>query len=445
MLECCDADECSDANRNGVDAEGSTVVGRLQMPWAVRSWFRSPRTVRMRLTLLCGGVILLSGGALVAIAFAIGGHQVSGGGHVLSSGIANLGLPSGALSAKQNGTTIIAGQGTSSGMIFAQVTQSAARIGSSRAVGTLLLWAILGLGIVTALGLLLGWALSGRMLRPLRTIRDTTRRISEANLHERLALTGPQGDELRDLGDTIDGLLGRLETAFEAQRRFVQNAAHELRTPITMMRTSLDVATGKPIGVTPEVGVLAHRLGEGLDQAERLLEGFLALTRAQTGAVGDRVPLSLPDVVAATLEARADVATALGLHVAVELSDATTIGSATLVPQIVVNLVDNAIRHNEPGGWVRVTTKTLGVTVRLVVENSGALLDQARVKELGQPFHRLVDRTASDRGAGLGLSIVAAIVEAEGGAVTLRARAEGGLHVAVDLPSAHLAEPAETR
>jgi signal transduction histidine kinase len=267
-------------------------------------------------------------------------------------------------------------------------------------------------------------------------MRSMTQQISEENLHERLALVGPQGDELKELGDTIDGLLGRLEAAFEAQRRFVQNAAHELRTPITMMRTSLDVATGKPGGVPPEVTVLAGKLGEGLDQSERLLESFLALARAQAGAVADRGPIALAEVVTTALANRTEEIGALGLSVERELSDATAIGSETLVPQIVSNLIDNAIRHNQADGWVRVVTESERGVVRLVVENGGARVDQTRVDELGQPFHRLVDRTASERGAGLGLSIVSAIVAAEGGTLLLKAREAGGLRVTVELAMA---------
>ncbi len=274
--------------------------------WSAGPRLHMPRTVRMRLTLVCGSVILLSGGALVAIAFTIGGRQLPGYvvGNFYLGPIASGGRLTVASGGRFPGVVSVHGFTAR----IDQITHSAARFGSSHAVSTLLVWSMLGLVIVTALGLALGWALSGRMLRPLRQIRDTTQRISEANLHERLALGGPPGDELRDLGDTIDGLLGRLETAFEAQRRFVQNAAHELRTPITMMRTSLDVATGKPVGVTAEVTALADKLNEGLDQAERLLEGFLALARAQAAGVGDRAPVSLPDVVASALHNRAALA-----------------------------------------------------------------------------------------------------------------------------------------
>jgi signal transduction histidine kinase len=419
----------------------------------VRSRLHAPRSVRMRLTLLCGGVILVSGGLLVAIAFGVGGqravaHAESGrNGRITITGPSGrpVVLPSGVAGGQRSSVAIVSGSASGSGGLSVQQVQTAVTFGSVRTVSSLLLWSVLGLAIVVSLGLALGWALSGRMLRPLRTMRDTTQRISEANLHERLAFTGPPGDELRDLADTIDGLLARLEAAFEAQRRFVQNAAHELRTPIAMLRTSLDVATGKPGGVTPEVAALAGKLDEGLHQAERLLEGCLTLAQAQAGAGQARTPVSLSGAVAAAVRERAALAAELGLEVTADLAEATVLASAALVPQIVANLVDNAIRHNEPGGWVRAATEARGERARLVVENGGAILDQARVDELGQPFLRLVERTASDRGAGLGLSIVVAMVEVEGGRLSLQAREAGGLRVSVELPAAHLAELGTSR
>jgi hypothetical protein len=399
----------------------------------------------MRLTLLCGGVILVSGGALLGIAFALGGtgpSQQSVSFIARQAGVVSklppgLRPPAGAvIFQNKGGSSGVTGNSGSSDFTIVRATQIAARFGASSTIHDLFLWSVIGLGVVTAIGLALGWGLSGRMLRPLRKIRSTTQHISEENLHERLGLTGPAGDEVKDLGDTIDGLLGRLEAAFEAQRRFVQNAAHELRTPITMMRTSLEVATGKPTGAPREVTVLAGKLAEGLDQAERLLEGFLALARAQSGALTDRAPIALPDLVVAAIAERAVEITSLGLTVEPVLDDATAVGSATLVPQIVSNLLDNAIRHNEDGGWMRVATESDAGIVRLVVENGGAQVEQARVDELGQPFHRLVDRTASERGAGLGLSIVAAIVGAEGGTMLIEAREAGGLRVTVELAAA---------
>jgi signal transduction histidine kinase len=260
------------------------------------------------------------------------------------------------------------------------------------------------------------------------------RSISEDSLHERLAVPGP-GDELKDLGDTIDGLLQRLETAFTAQRQFAANASHELRTPLAMMRTSLDVATAKPGPIPPQVTVLAGKLREGLDQADRLLESLLLLARAQHGAKDDQEPVSLGRVLAAAIEARGDLAARMGLEMRQATANAWVTGNATLLFRMAGNLIDNAIRHNEPGGWIRAETTTDGATAWLAVENGGPVLDQDKVTELAQPFRRLgAQRTGSADGAGLGLSIVAAIASAHGGTLSLHARPHGGLRVVIKLP-----------
>jgi signal transduction histidine kinase len=419
---------------------------------------RVPRTVRLRLTLLYGAVVLVFAGALLVITFAVGSNasDQAGGIFVRCSGTGSTPLKCAAIASSStplppsslNGPTRIVlpappdalsagGSDQVSGVVTIGQAERGAEIARSGTVHDLLLWSLLGLGIVTVLALLLGWWMSGRMLRPLRTITTTTQHISEENLHERLELPGPRGDELKELGDTIDGLLARLETAFETQGRFVQNASHELRTPITMMRTSLDVATGKPGGVPPEVTVLADKLGEGLDQAERLLESFLVLARIQSEQAPDRRAIDLSQVVARTLEVCGQEIDDLELAVERELEAAVASGSETLLARIVANLIDNAVRHNEPGGWLRVTTETEAGRVRLVVENGGLQLDPGRVAQLGQPFQRLVaDRTASDRSIGLGLSIVAAITQAEGGTLTIHGRDSGGLRVTIELSAA---------
>jgi signal transduction histidine kinase len=304
---------------------------------------------------------------------------------------------------------------------------------------------------MSVVSIALGWVVAGRVLAPLRAMTATTRRLSHDSLHERLAVDGPD-DELKRLGNTIDDLLARLEAAFEAQRRFVANASHELRTPLAMMRTSLDVATGKP-GPTPvEVTVLGDKLREGLDQADRLLEGFLALSRAQHGELGDEAPASLAALAAAAVAARGDEIAAQGLDVRIGAGtgDAHVRGSETLLAQLVANLVDNAVRHNVAGGWLSVAARAEGDVATLVVESGGPRLDARRVQELTRPFRRMgADRTdtssgsgsgsGSEHGFGLGLSIVAAIAGAHGGRVALDAREEGGLRVTVELPLAQRA------
>jgi hypothetical protein len=279
------------------------------------------------------------------------------------------------------------------------------------------------------------------VLRPLRRITSTARHISEENLHQRLALAGPS-DEITDLAATIDGLLARLEGAFDAQRAFVANASHELRTPLAMMRTSLDVAAAKSPPASNDASVLSAKVREGLDQAERLVESFLVLARAERGVMEDLTTVSLPQIAADVLDTRADGAAAANVTVHRSLDDVKVAGSQTLLSRLAVNLVDNAIRYNEPGGWVWVTTSAEGRSARLIVENTGPVLDPEDVGQLGRPFRRGgAERTGSDGGVGLGLSIVAAIAAAHHGTVEVEARSQGGVRVAVELPRAGAAFP----
>jgi signal transduction histidine kinase len=299
----------------------------------------------------------------------------------------------------------------------------------------LLVGSLIALVVMAIVSVALGNAVAGRVLRPLRTVTAATRRISAENLHERLAVPGP-ADEVKDLADTIDGLLERLEASFTAQRRFVANTSHELRTPLTTMRASLDVAVAKP-QPPPQTVALADRLRTELDRVDRLLEGLLALARAQHGALTERAPIALTALVSEAVATRA--AAIADKNVTLDdagLQDTVWIrGSPTLLSCAVENIIDNAILHNEDDGWIRVATTTGHATAQLVVETGGPVLDQDQVDRLAQPFQRLVaDRTGSETGSGLGLSIVAAIADAHGGRLDLHARPDGGLRVTISLP-----------
>jgi signal transduction histidine kinase len=279
---------------------------------------------------------------------------------------------------------------------------------------------------------LLGWVVAGRVLRPLRTITATTQQISETNLHSRLDLPGPR-DELRTLADTIDSLLGRLEAAFESQRRFVANASHELRTPLATMRAALDVATAKS-RVPAQVRVLDASLREDLDQADRLLESFLVLARAQRGALSEESAVSLTQVVDDALANRRGAIAAKQIELHSTLAPTCVDGSKTLLARMVENLIDNAVRHNVPRGLINVTCEPARRMARLVVESGGPVLEPHTVEQLAEPFRRLgAERVGSENGHGLGLSIVAAVAAAHGGELRLYAREQGGLGAEITL------------
>jgi len=304
------------------------------------------------------------------------------------------------------------------------------------------------LGVMAVVSIAVGWVAAGRVLRPLRVMTAAARRISADSLHERLEMTGPD-DELKDLSDTIDALLERLDGSFAAQRRFVANASHELRTPLATVRALVDVAAAKPGPVPAETITLASRVRVELDRVDELLDGLLALARGQHGALPDRAVVSLDAAVSARLDTRAEQAAGrrLMLQRVHSLDDTGVVASRALLSRLIDNLLDNAILHNRDGGWIRIATAVSGPTALLVIENGGDVLTPEQVAELAQPFRRLgVERTGSDvAGAGLGLSIVAAIAEAHGGTLELRARADGGLRATVALPRAAARAPQGAR
>ncbi|MFE4369821.1 sensor histidine kinase [Streptomyces sp. NPDC056835] len=377
------------------------------------------RTARARFTLLYSGIFLLSGAVLLTIA------------GIVASGAQEIARTAPGGSDAPQDPTLAQAQ--------AHISQLEAQLAQADTTQShqLLLGSAVALGVMAAVSLLVGWAVAGRVLRPLRTLTTATQRISADNLHERLAVSGPR-DEVKDLADTIDELLERLEAAFAAQRGFVANASHELRTPLATMRASLDVALAKP-EPAPQTLALADRLRPELDRVDTLLEGFLVLARTQHGVLPDHATVSLRGLVSAALAARADDITAKELTVidADAVAVARVEGSRPLLARVVENVIDNAIDHNHRGSWIRIATEADDTTARLVVETGGPVLDQRQVDQLTEPFGRLgADRTGTDRGSGLGLSIVAAITTAHGGTLGLDARAEGGLRVRVSLPSA---------
>jgi signal transduction histidine kinase len=396
----------------------------------LHGWAQNPhlplRTVRMRLTLLYAALFLVSGAVLLAITYGLAWNATTP-----PAGPINFGPDS-------SGNTVIVSKQVLKQKQAELAQQHAAEVHQQAAdMHQLLASSGIALLITAALSIVLGWLAAGRVLRPVRTMTAATQRIGEQNLHERLAIAGPD-DELKRLGDTIDGLLARLEAAFDAQRRFVANASHELRTPLTMMRTALEVATRKPGPAAPGVTILAGKIQAGLDKADRLVESFLTLARAQHGGTIPCSTVALDKLATAVLAEHCAAINGMHLTVGQDHHDAPVPGNQALLTHLIRNLIDNAIRHNQPGGWICVATGTGAGTARLVVENSGPILDPGWVSELTQPFRRAgPDRTGTDdTGVGLGLSIVTAIATTHHGTVDLHARPDGGLCVTVTLPLA---------
>lgn len=391
---------------------GAMNIGRtLDQP--IRRVSHPRTTVRWRLTLLYTALFLLCGTALLAITYGL---------------FARLDY--------SNPTKPTAGLGrnpaTSASLKIADAMSTQRGLDLHR----LLLGSGIALAIMAAVSGVLGWVVAGRVLAPLRTITATTDRISDTNLHERIAMSGPR-DELRLLADTIDGLLGRLETAFDAQRRFVANASHDLRTPLAMMRTTLDVAVAKPGGVPAQTRELDTELRLDLNHADQLLESFLTLARAQNGQLDEHTTVALEPLINAALAARTAEIAAKDLTVKTELAPLEVTGSATLLTRMIENVIENAVRHNQAGGAIELTLAPVdGRRAEVVTDTSGPLLDQTAVTELVQPFKRLRrDRTGSQHGHGLGLSIVAAVAAAHNGRLELHARPEGGLRAQITLPA----------
>ncbi len=405
---------------------------------------RHPRTtVRWRLTLLYGGLFLACGAGLLAITYTLVAHAT-----VAPPSVARVPFPaqrlatSAAIRARARARPSLLTRFSAkayerlmhsgTGDVFARIVSHGQRIAD---LHQLEIWSGIALAIMAVLSSVLGWLVAGRVLAPLRTITGATQRISDTNLHERLAMGGPR-DELRQLADTIDGLLQRLEAAFEAQRRFVANASHELRTPLTTMRASLDVAIAKP-RVPSQLRALDANLREDLDQADQLLESFLVLARVQHRELGVQTSVSLAQVTGEALARRSEAIAAKHIELNTAVSSVRVTGSETLLARMVDNLIDNAVRHNQSHGFIKVTTAADGETARLVIESGGPVLDQGAVAQLAQPFRRLgAERTGSHNGHGLGLSIVASIAAAHGGDLSLHARGQGGLRAEIGLPAA---------
>jgi len=450
-------------------------------------WRRPPfrLTLRLRLTLLYGGCFLVAGAALLGITYALVSHtsakpqqiSLTSKGRQIQTNLviaishAQLGSSGqqrdGRKLAVGPGVPIVAGgtrlgasqSGSSSGglaggdvvpgppVALRQFLSSSTIKGIAKLVrdanialtaqqqqtlGALLTESGLALAIMALLSIGLGWLLAGRALRPLRTMNLRAREITEDNLNERLGVEG-RADELGELAATFDGVLGRLERAFASQRRFVANASHELRTPITLQRALVEVALADPNASADELRRTCTRVVAAGEQQERVIEALLALARGQAG-IESRIPIDLAEVASDLLSARE--AATLALHVHADLQPAIAAGDRALLERLVANLLDNAIVHNTAHDrWIEIETCGRAGGAWLRIANGGDQIPPDEVEELFEPFRRLDgDRSGAGEGLGLGLSIVRAIASAHGATVAARALGGGGLELELGFP-----------
>lgn len=389
----------------------------------VRPWLRP--TIRIRLTLLYGGMFLIAGILLLSIIYLLTAQalQVRVGD-----------LPFKIVTGQVQPTTEwcrLPEQGT--GEQFNEAVAGCLQHQREMALDDLLrrsLFALLGLSIIA---FAFGYAMAGRVLSPLGRITRTARQVAGSDLSRRIELDGPD-DELKELADTFDEMLERLERAFTAQRRFVANASHELRTPLAINRTLLEVHLSDP-GAPVELQQLGKTLLATNERSEQLVEGLLLLARSDNQIV-ERKPVDLAEVATRAVDQGRAEAEATGVEIRGRRAPAVVQGNGVLLERIALNLVQNAVRYNIPeGGWVNVTTETQQGQAVLVVSNTGPVVPAYEIDNLFEPFRRLrQERTGSDKGVGLGLSIARSVARAHGGRIIAEPREGGGLVMRVTLP-----------
>ncbi|MEU5825098.1 HAMP domain-containing sensor histidine kinase [Streptomyces sp. NPDC047803] len=384
-------------------------------------WLRP--TIRIRLTLLYGGMFLIAGILLLSIIYMLAAQALHVGSELpfeivdgyMSSKVCNL---------LEHGNSPSAVNDAMNSCVNHQRQQ---------ALDTLLNRSLLALVGLSIIAFAFGYAMAGRVLSPLGRITRIARTVAGTDLARRIELDGPD-DELKELADTFDDMLDRLERAFTAQQRFVGNASHELRTPLAINRTLLEVHLSDP-EAPPELQQLGKTLLATNERSEQLVEGLLLLARSDNQIV-ERKPVDLAEVASRALDQARGEAETKGVEMRATLAPAVVQGNGVLLERIALNLVQNAVRYNVPeDGWVEVSTELLPGQAVLVVSNTGPVVPAYEIDNLFEPFRRLrTERTGSDKGVGLGLSIARSVARAHGGRIIAEPREGGGLVMRVSLP-----------
>ncbi|WP_078901631.1 sensor histidine kinase [Actinacidiphila yeochonensis] len=384
-------------------------------------WLRP--TIRIRLTVLYGGMFLIAGVILLWIIYLLAAQAIHQGTN-LPFQITEIRVG--------NSSCLSIGPDTTNDQVN-QMISTCLQHQRDAALNTLLkrsLLALIGLAVVA---FAFGYVMAGRVLSPLGRITRTARSVAGSDLKRRIELDGPD-DELKELADTFDGMLDRLERSFDAQRRFVANASHELRTPLAINRTLLEVQLSDP-AASPDLQQLGKTLLATNERSEQLVEGLLLLARSENEIV-DRKPVDLAEAASMALDQTRAEAESRGVRLQGALTPAVVQGNGVLLERIAMNLVQNAVRYNIPeGGWVEVATSAEHGQAQLVVANTGPVVPAYEVDNLFEPFRRLrTERTGSDKGVGLGLSIARSVARAHGGVITAEPREGGGLVMRVAIP-----------
>ena len=398
--------------------------------------FIGRRPVRLRLALIYSGLFLLAGAVLLTVTYGLVADSLPTTAAASQAGkfLADPSLYPGAKLCKENAKNPAQVEGCKEAATKAaqQIANASVQAARAQTLRHLLFYSLAGLAAMALVSALLGWIVAGRVLRPVHAITAAARRASEENLGERIGLTGP-ADELKELADTFDAMLARLESAFASQRRFVANASHELRTPLTVMRTAIDVTLAKPRRTPDQLEAMAAEVRQAAERAEALIEALLTLARSDRGQ-GPRSALDMAVFAEDALDAAAAAIKAGSLTVRPVLEPGTAVGDPVLVERLVTNLVDNAVRHNVPDGWLEVTTGSEDGMAFISVANSGPVIPDAEVPALFEPFRRRCPHDGPV-GTGMGLSIVQSVVSAHHGNVVACPGPYGGLEITVMLPA----------
>jgi signal transduction histidine kinase len=399
-------------------------------------------TLRMRLTFVYGGLFLLAGLVLLGVTYLLVEQQLPGTGNMVQIKVAGQINPGTTPDDLLDQQFVVSSTGQRIGTAeVPKYLEEQQRKLRGDALSSLVTQGGIALGLVGGASIALGWLIAGRVLAPLHRVTDTARRIAnsrgaELSLHERIGLERGD-DDVKELADTFDTMIERLDRSFEGQRRFVANASHELRTPLTLNRALVEVAMNRKTA-SSDVKQLGETLLEINSRHERLINGLLLLARSENEVL-DRTEIDLADVVSHVVAQAAGEARAAEVTVTEDAQEAVTTGDPVLLERLAQNLLENAIRHNQPGGFARIASRVRpDGQVELELVNSGLTIPPYDIPGLFEPFRRLDDdRLVTSKGAGLGLSIVRSVARAHGGDVVAKPRSGGGLVVTVTLPPAY--------